>query len=150
MTKAVKILPWPGTPLQVQNCLSNHYKTCNYILAMLLTCDNFGGILLYFLWVFIQKIFFFSKTHNQSYHGICWANWLEKRNYMYIEWMLGWLCDLYLLPHPWPWPCIFAVPCFWIVALMKGMWVDRLLGPLCDLDLWPHPWPWTYNIKFKL
>ena len=58
MTKAVKILPWPGTPLQVQNCIFNHYKTCNYILAMLLTCDNFGGILLYFLWVFIQKIFF--------------------------------------------------------------------------------------------
>ena len=26
--------------------------------AMLLTCDNFGGILLYFFWVFIQKNFF--------------------------------------------------------------------------------------------
>ena len=88
-TKAVKILPCPGTPLLVENCLSNHYKTYDYALAMLLTCDSFGGCT--FLMSVFQKIFS-SKTYSRSYHGVGWSNWHEESNY--IEWMLGWLCDL--------------------------------------------------------
>ena len=78
-TKAVMILPCHGTPLLVEYCLSNHYKTCNHNVAMLLTCDNFGGILLHFFDGRFFKDFYSSKTYNRSYHGIGLTNSHEKK-----------------------------------------------------------------------
>ena len=45
----------------------------------------------------------------------------------WTDWMLGWICDINLWPHPWSWPWILKV-IFWNVSTLchpRAAWIDH-------------------------
>ena len=43
------------------------------------------------------EIAVYIRNERADWHGMC------------VHRRLGWLCDVELCPHPWPWPCFFEV-----------------------------------------
>ena len=86
-----------------------------------------------------------AKTAVRQYENLlsvgirCALYWRRR----YMEWMLGCLCDLDILPHPWPWPCIFKVRFWNNVCQELEVWFSW-----SKRDVRRYSWAMTLNLDF--
>ena len=82
------------------------------------------------------------KTVRESFK--CWdLVRLILETWQYMEWMLGCLCDLHILPHPWPWPCIFKVRFWNNVCQELEVWFSW-----SKRDVRQYSWAMTLTLDF--